>query len=305
MAKKKNTGRDLHGLVVLDKPLGVSSNQALQRVKRLFDAKKAGHTGTLDPLATGVLVICLGRATKIAQHITDANKTYFVVAKLGEITSTSDQEGELIEKNTVTSQHIKQIPPVLNQFVGEIDQIPPMYSALKQNGTPLYKLAREGVDVPRASRKVIIHSIAARKIESPFIELTVECSKGTYIRTLIEDIGRALGCGAHVSQLRRTQVGEFGKRLPMITLADIETQAALGLPYLDRMILSIEKAFLHYPHIELKNGLIQLVEQGSVLKLNCHEMQEYLRIYDTNNRFRGLGQLDKAGSLTFHRFYSQ
>ena len=290
--------------MVLDKPLGMSSNQALQRVKHLFNAKKAGHTGTLDPLATGVLVICFGKATKTAQHITDASKTYLVVAKLGEVTDTGDQEGELVEKTKVTSQHIQQVSAVLDKFVGEIEQTPPMYSALKQNGIPLYKLAREGVQVPRKSRKVNIYSITARKFESPLVEFTVHCSKGTYIRSMVEDIGSVLGCGAHVLQLRRTQVGEFGRRLPMTTLQEFEEAAQLGLPLLDRKIFSIEKAFLHYPYLELKNGLIQLVERGSVLKLDCPAKQEFLRIYDTDHRFRGLGQLDETGCLSFQRFCS-
>ena len=171
MAKKKNLGRDLHGLLVLDKSLSMSSNQALQRAKYLFNAKKAGHTGTLDPLATGVLVICFGKATKAAQHVTDASKSYAVVASLGETTDTGDKEGEIVEQKAVTEEHIKKLAGVCKNFVGEIAQIPPMFSALKKNGVPLYKLAREGVNVPREARQVNIYSLQLGKVEAQQIRI--------------------------------------------------------------------------------------------------------------------------------------
>lgn len=305
MAKKKNLGRDLHGLLVLDKSLGMSSNQALQRAKYLFKAKKAGHTGTLDPLATGVLVICFGKATKAAQHVMDASKVYAVVARLGEATDTGDKEGEIVETKTVTAEHISKLPAVCKKFVGEIAQTPPMFSALKQNGVPLYKLAREGVSVPREARRVNIYALEVVKVEAQQFEFIVRCSKGTYVRTLVEDIGRQLGCGAHVAELRRLQVGVFGQDTPMYTLAELERVAADSRLALDRLILPIEKAFGHYPKIELKNGLIQLAERGVRLKLQEASHTEYLRVFDSDQVFRGLGQLDAGGYLHFQRFYKQ
>ena len=304
MAKKKNRGRDLHGLLVLDKPLGMSSNKALQQAKYLFNAKKAGHTGTLDPLATGVLVICFGKATKTAQHITNTSKIYSVSAKLGEVTDSGDREGQIIQQTEVTPNHIENLNAVVDQFIGEIDQVPPMYSAIKQNGTPLYKLARDGKQVPRAARKVCIHSLTVTKVDLPLIEFSVHCSKGTYIRALAEDIGRELGCGAHVTQLRRIAVGQFGQQIPLHTFEQLEQiMQQGGLSMLDRVILPIEKAFAHYPEVEIKNGLVQLAEQGAQLKLVEGLGQEFLRIYDTDHLFRGLGEMNSAGRLNFQGFY--
>ena len=225
MAKKSKSGRDLHGLLVLDKPLGLSSNHALQRVKRLFNAKKVGHTGTLDPLATGVLVLCFGRATKIVDHIMQAKKVYYVVAKLGEQTDTGDSEGQVIASDEVTQQHIDKVESIVESFVGEIEQIPPMYSALKKDGVPLYKMARKGQEVERTPRKVHIESIDINRIDVDTVAMTVCCSKGTYIRTLVEDIGTKLGCYAHVAELRRLSVGCFGTQLPMVTFEQLEALA--------------------------------------------------------------------------------
>ena len=304
MAKKKNRGRDLHGLLVLDKPLGISSNRALQKVKKLFNARKAGHTGTLDPLATGVLVICFGKATKTAQHVTDASKTYCVTARLGESTDTGDKEGEVLERVSVTAEHVQRLDAVIQKFVGRIKQTPPMFSALKQKGVPLYKLARAGVSVPREARDVTIHAARLQGVSTQQFELMVHCSKGTYIRTLVEDIGRDLGCGAHVVELRRTSVGIFGQDTPAYTLDDLERIATASAEQLDRTILPIEKAFGHYPEVELKNGLILLAERGVALKLvEAHE-GEYVRVIDSDRVFRGLGQLDDSGRLHFQRFYN-
>ena len=304
MAKKKNRGRDLHGLLVLDKPLGISSNQALQKVKRLFNAKKAGHTGTLDPLATGVLVICFGKATKTAQHVTDASKTYCVTAKLGESTDTGDKEGEVLERIAVTAEHVQRLDTVIQKFVGQIKQTPPMFSALKQKGVPLYKLARAGVSVPREARDVTVYSARIEKVDMQQFELIVHCSKGTYVRTLVEDIGRELGCGAHVAELRRLKVGIFGQDTPVYTLDDLENIATASAAQLDRTILPIEKAFGHYPQIELKNGLILLAERGKALKLEDTQKGEFVRVVDSDRVFRGLGQLDDGGRLHFQRFYN-
>ena len=302
MAKKNKFSRDLHGLLVLDKSLGFSSNQALQRVKYLFNAKKAGHTGTLDPLATGVLVICFGRATKVADHIMGSKKSYYVVAKLGEQTDTGDKEGLVINKEDVTEKHLSQVAGVVKNFEGDIEQLPPMYSAIKKDGVPLYKLAREGKQVDRKSRQVKIYSISVEKVLKDTIAMTVNCSKGTYIRTLVEDIGSAIGCGAHVAELRRLSVGEFGVHHPMYSYDQLDELNQLGVMSLDRVVLPIETAFLGYPKIEMKNGLLLSLEKGVKLFPPEEISSEYIRIYDTNQRFRGLGRKNEDGFLHFSNF---
>jgi len=301
LAKKNKSGRDLHGLLVLDKPLGLSSNHALQRVKRLFNAKKAGHTGTLDPLATGVLVICFGRATKIVDHIMGSTKAYFVVAKLGEQTDTADREGQVIASSNVTDEHRTKIASVVEQFVGDIEQIPPMYSALKKEGVPLYKYAREGKEVERRSRHVRVDSININNIDAYTVAMTVHCSKGTYIRTLIEDIGNKLGCYAHVAELRRLSVGAFGNDMPMHTISELEHYAENSVQSLERTLLPIEAAFKDYPKYEMKNGLLQALEQGVRLKYPCEEKSKFIRIYDSNRIFRGLGSRDSQGLVNFSK----
>ncbi len=303
MAKKNKSGRDLHGLLVLDKPLGMSSNHALQHAKRLLNAKKAGHTGTLDPLATGVLVLCFGRATKIVDHVMDTKKTYYVVAKLGQQTDTGDQEGTVIASNAVTQQHIEKITPTIESFIGDIEQIPPMYSALKKDGVPLYKLAREGKDVQRTPRQVRIHAIEVNSLGTDCVAMTVQCSKGTYIRTLVEDIGSELGCFAHVSELRRLSVGCFGIDFPMFTLEQLETLAASSMASLERVLLPIETAFLEHPKYEMKNALLLALDQGVPVKFPCDINNKYMRIYDTNRVFRGFGVRNSQGFVNFSKFY--
>lgn len=210
--KVKLVRRPLHGVLLLDKPLGLSSNDALQKVKWLLRAEKAGHTGTLDPLATGVLPLCFGAATKFSQVQLDADKTYEAAARLGATTSTADAEGDVIEKRAVnvTQQNVEQVQ---RQFLGPIRQLPPMYSALKKDGKPLYEYARAGIEVQRQQRAVTIHQLSLaleRDDTGSFIRMAVTCSKGTYIRTLAQDIGEALGCGAHLVALRRIATGDFG-----------------------------------------------------------------------------------------------
>ena len=216
--------RPVHGVILLDKPLGLSSNQALQKVKWLLRAEKAGHTGTLDPLATGVLPLCFGAATKFSQQHLDADKVYETTVRLGRKTSTADAEGEVIVERPVTCT-LGQVVEVLDRFTGPIRQVPPMHSALKKDGKPLYEYAREGETVEREARDVVIHELELLDVQlqgdAPFLRLRVACSKGTYIRTLGEDIGEALGCGAHLSALRRVQTGPFTAS-QCITLAQLE-----------------------------------------------------------------------------------
>lgn len=208
MARRRR-GLPVNGIVLLDKPKGLSSNHALQRVRRLFEAQKAGHTGTLDPMATGLLPICLGEATKFSSHLLEADKVYRTRVELGTITDTGDAEGAVIEQHDVPSLTADDIEAALSGFRGEIDQVPPMYSALKHEGKKLYELAREGKQVERAARRVSVYDARLLSFEGTAFELEVSCSKGTYIRTLAEDIGKALGCGGHISQLRRLKTGPF------------------------------------------------------------------------------------------------
>ena len=304
MAKKNKNSRDIHGLLVLDKSLGTSSNHALQRVKRLFNAKKAGHTGTLDPLATGALVLCFGRATKIADHVMGAKKSYYTVAKLGEQTDTGDKEGQVIATEQVNQQHLDAIAQTVESFVGDIQQIPPMYSAIKKDGVPMYKLAREGKQVERPARQVHIYSIEVEQIQANKIGMTVHCSKGTYIRTLVEDIGIKLGCLAHVDELRRLSVGEFGITHDMYTYEQLEQiRDEQGLAALERTMLSAETAFNEYPQYEMKNGLLLSLEQGRKIRFPAAINSRYMRIYDTDRVFRGLGEQKDDGFVHFSKFY--
>ncbi len=210
MSSKKNR-RTVDGILIIDKPKGLSSNQALQKVKYIFNAKKAGHTGSLDPLATGVLPICFGKATKFADKLLTADKKYVTKAQLGFTTETGDAEGAIVHTSGVVLPSDEELEVIIKEFKGEQQQIPSMYSALKHNGTPLYKLARQGIVVPREPRTIIIHDIAILNInrENNTIDLMVHCSKGTYIRTLVEDIGKRLGCGAYVAELCRTLAGDY------------------------------------------------------------------------------------------------
>ncbi|MGN6260432.1 MAG: tRNA pseudouridine(55) synthase TruB [Ralstonia sp.] len=267
---QKPPRRDVHGVLLLDKPIGLSSNDALIRAKRLLWAKKAGHTGTLDPLATGLLPLCFGEATKFSQDLLDADKTYETVVRLGIKTSTGDAEGEVQSERPV-SVTPEQLQVVIARFVGEIDQVPPMHSALKKDGKPLYEYARAGQTVERAARRVTIHAIdvLATDLESaaPTITLRVSCSKGTYIRTLGEDIGEALGCGGHLVALRRTQVGNLtlngAVTLEALEAAAEEARAALLAPVdallqtLPRVELDAEESrrFLHGQRLPLRLAL--------------------------------------------------
>ena len=303
MANRKKRGIDMHGLVVLDKPLELSSNHALQRVKRLFNARKAGHTGTLDPLASGALVICFGRATKVAEHITCLQKYYSVVAKLGQETTTGDSEGEVTQRADVDEHHIAAFQSLIPQFLGVIEQVPPMYSALKKDGVPLYKLARQGQQVERSPRQVKIHEIVLGETTHDTVEMMVKCSKGTYIRTLVEDMGRALGCYAHVKLLRRMSVGDFGTLYPMTTLQQMESMLQHN-ENIESLILPTESAYSGYPSKTLNEGFVQILQRGKSLQLEQADSSKYLRIFNTQGVFRGLAELEQGKTVKFNQFFS-
>src|SRR5690606_16325248 len=236
----------VHGVLLLDKPVGLSSNDALIKAKRLLNAQKAGHTGTLDPFATGLLPLCFGEATKFAQDLLDADKTYETVLHLGRITTTGDTEGEVLAESTVQFS-LPQIEAALARFRGPIRQVPPMYSALKRDGKPLYEYARAGITLEREAREVVIHELELLAFESPFLSLRVKCSKGTYVRVLGEDIGATLGCGAHLNALRRTQVGPLSldAALTLDELAALEeSERAQALAPVDALLSTFEGVML-------------------------------------------------------------
>lgn len=262
--RPKPRGRDVHGVVLLDKPQGLSSNQALQKVKRLFNANRAGHTGTLDPMATGLLPICLGEATKVSTYLTDANKAYTARMQLGVNTTTGDKEGEVIAERPVPADWQEQLKQCLPNFVGEQTQIPPMYSALKVNGQPLYKLAREGIEVERKQRKVTIHKLELLELGDDWVEFYVACSKGTYVRTLAEDIGEVLGCGAHLTMLRRCEVAPYDAE-KMLTLEQLEALAEQSTDVLDQQLMPSDTALSDWPKMELDDKQAEDIKQGRAL----------------------------------------
>lgn len=262
--------RKLDGILLLDKPLGLSSNKALQDARFLFAAEKAGHTGSLDPLASGMLPLCFGEATKVSGFLLDSDKRYLTTARFGYTSSTGDDEGEkqLVHSNPqVTAAALEA---VFAQFRGEIQQIPPMYSALKKDGQPLYKLARQGIEIERPARTVQIHELKLVDCSADTATLEVHCSKGTYIRTLVEDIGTALGVGAYVAMLRRTMVAPF-ESYPMYALADLQLLAQQGQQALDQLLLPLDRALTQFPELMLFEAQAQLIQQGQKLVLDAKE----------------------------------
>ena len=219
MARRRK-GRPIDGVILVDKPTGISSNDTLQKVKRIFFAQKAGHTGALDPLATGMLPICFGEATKFSQFLLDSDKRYRVIAKLGERTDTSDSDGEVVQTREVKVDR-GQLERCIAKFRGTTDQIPSMYSALKYQGRKLYEYAREGIEVPRESRKITVYSVELLRFSNNEVEMELHVSKGTYIRTIVDDLGEMLGCGAHVTYLRRTGVSHYPVER-MVTIEQLE-----------------------------------------------------------------------------------
>lgn len=288
----KRIKKNVNGVLLLDKPLGFSSNQALQKVKWLYQAAKAGHTGTLDPLATGLLPICLGEATKFAQYVTDADKTYFATIKLGVTTTTGDAEGEVII-TTLVNISSAQFAAACQQFIGEISQMPPMYSALKHEGRALYEYARQGVDIARQSRLIHISNIVVEKFEADIAQITVVCSKGTYIRTLAEDIGAKLGCGAHLIGLRRTETA--GYLLP--NAVTIEQLEAMSNEVRISLLLPVDSAIENLPKVILDTDAAFYIMQGQAVWQAGKVPDGDLRLYDEQNHFLGLGGLQDDGKI--------
>jgi tRNA pseudouridine55 synthase len=290
------------GILLLDKPKGLTSNAALQKVKQLYRARKAGHTGSLDPLASGLLPVCLGEATKISAFLLDADKHYWVSCKLGERTSTADAEGELLESRPYHDVTEKQLRAVMEGFVGEIEQVPPMHSAVKHRGQRLYKLARQGVEVERAARKITIHALKLVGFEPPRAEIDVRCSKGTYVRTLVEDIGEQLGCGAHVADLRRLGVGPYNDASPMVSLETLKMRLAQGgEAALDALLLPMESGLSQWPGVHLTGDAAFYLRQGQPVLVPRAPTAGWVRLYEGDTRFIGVGEILDDGRVAPRR----
>lgn len=299
--RRRPRGRNITGILLLDKPLGITSNAALQEVKHLFNAQKAGHTGSLDPLATGLLPLCFGNATKISAFLLDADKRYEVRVRLGETTSTADAEGEIVDSTPADHITAEDVQAVLADFTGKISQLPPMFSAVKHKGQRLYKLARQGIEVERESRNITVYDLQLLDFSVPEFDLLVHCSKGTYVRTLAEDIGKALGVGAHVVALRRTLVGPFEAQsmVCMETLERVmEDQGLLGL---DGFLLSMDAGLDHWPAVHLGADSSFYVKQGQPVQVPKAPTEGYVRIYGVDEKFIGVGEIDDDGRVAPRR----
>ncbi len=300
MSKRNKKGREIDGVLILDKASGHSSNAALQDIKRLFDANKAGHTGSLDPLASGLLPICLGQSTKVAQFLLNDDKRYFVRGKLGQISNTGDSEGELNQYGSTNNLDENALRNTLKEFIGEINQVPPMYSALKKNGMPLYKLARKGIEVERKARKVSIYEIQFIGLEKDILTLEVSCSKGTYIRTLVEDIGKSMGCGGYVIELRRIGFAHFNISQGR-TFEDIK---GMSLTELDSLLIGSDEMLPNLQSIYLDHDQSCDIKFGRKIKCNELNTIQKVKLYDVNNKFVGIGESNNISEVLPKRIFN-
>lgn len=305
MSRRKK-GRNIDGVLLLDKPLGCSSNAALQRARRLFDARKAGHTGSLDPLASGLLPLCFGEATKLSSWLLHADKRYRVSADLRHETATGDREGEPTRYPDAAAPAADELPAFLQRFMGVQEQIPPMYSALKRDGRPLYELARAGVEVTRESRPITVSDLRLCAYDGVTLTLDVAVSRGTYVRTLVEDIARSWGGAAHVSMLRRTGVGVFDDR-HMVDFETLEQLAETQPQALDQRLLPASQALADWPALTLSADAVTAVGHGRPVTTDTAAQTPTgrVRIMDNSGGFLGLGELDAAGTVTPKRMFTR
>ena len=295
---RRRTGRNVHGILLLNKPVGISSNAALQRVKRLYNARKAGHTGSLDNLASGLLPICLGEATKLSGYLLEADKYYQAEFTLGVTTETGDAEGEVLQTRPTTGIDQNQIEAAIQSFIGPIEQVPPMYSAIKHHGQALYKLARQGKVIERQARTVIIHSFKVLSLIENRLSVEVHCSKGTYIRTLAEDLGEVLGCGAHVTGLHRFGVGQYREMFDFKTL---ETYAQKGLEALDSLLMPVHSALYHWPEVKLNDDIAYYVRQGDAVQVSQAPSSGWVKLFTEDNQFIGIAEILDDGRIAPRR----
>ncbi len=295
-------------MLVLDKPAGMTSNAALQEVKWLFGAAKAGHTGSLDPLATGVLPICFGEGTKFSQFLLEANKRYLARIKLGVITDSGDADGQVIETRDSSSVDRAAVESVLGDFRGEIEQIPSMFSALKHNGEPLYKLARQGIEVERKSRKVNVYQLDMVEFAEDEFVIDIVCSKGTYVRSIAEDIGMQLGCGAHVNELRRLAAGPYQIE-EAHTLDELkQVKCSGGEASLDGCLLDVSSALSDWPAVNLAESTAYYLQQGQAVQVSGAPLDGFVRLYakpsDAEAEFIGVGEIQDDGKIAPRRLMS-
>ena len=294
--QRRRKVRNISGIVVLDKANGLSSNAALQEVKRLYEANKAGHAGSLDPLATGVLPVCLGEATKVSQFLLDSDKRYRARIKLGIRTDTGDSEGSIIERNEGIRVSREAIERALTKFKGEVEQVPPMHSAIKMNGVPLYKLARKGIAVEREPRLVTLYQICLVEFVHSELELEISCSKGTYIRTIADDLGQELGCGAHVIELRRTQAGVFTEKDSISSEELALEKENRGLDKIDQFLIPMDRAIQDLPEVNLPSITASHVKNGQAVLVRHLPKNGLVRMYE-DEQFIGIGSIDDDGKV--------
>lgn len=297
MARRRRNCVDINGILLLDKPSSMTSNAALQAAKSMYRACKAGHTGSLDPIATGLLPLCFGEATKVSQFLLNADKRYRTLFKLGESTTTYDSEGDLVERRPVTAGR-RAIERALRHFEGEIEQMPPMYSAIKHGGKSLYKLARKGIEVDRAPRRVVIHKIRCLDLRGELLELEIHCSKGTYVRALAHDLGESLGCGAHVAGLRREAVGDLvvEDAIGLDAVAMLETHEAR-----EALLLPVDVALLGLPDVHLTPLAAHYLCRGQPVSVRHSHRPGWVRLYAGTSRFLGMGQILDDGRVAPRR----
>lgn len=301
---RRRKGRPVNGILLLNKPLGMSSNGALQKVRYLFSAAKAGHTGSLDPLASGVLPICLGEATKFTQFLLDADKRYRATFRFGMATASGDADGEVVSEQGAEGLIQQQVESVLPDFRGDIEQVPSMYSALKHQGQPLYKLARKGVEIERKARPVTIYSLdmmGFRPGQFAEADVDIHCSKGTYVRTLAEDIGQQLGCGAYVSKLHRSAAGPFDES-ETVTLEQLEElREQQGAEFLDSLLKPMDAGIQHMMSVELSEDMAFYFRQGQPMMVpqayREGEEGDIVRVFEANGPFLGVGEVTDDGRV--------
>ena len=301
--KHRFRGREVNGILVLDKPIGISSNEAVQRAKRLFFARKVGHTGSLDPLATGVLPLCFGDATKFSRYLLNADKKYFVVVKLGIATDSGDKDGAIIAERPVPPLSRDELDTALDRYRGEIEQIPSMFSALKQNGQPLYKLARKGIEVEREARAISIYRNELVQFEADEFQLEIHCSKGTYVRTIVADLGEDLGCGAHVIGLRRRTVGAYDES-QAVTIETVEE--AKEKSDTDSLLLPVASVVDDWPEVTLNSYMAYHMRHGQPIQVPHSPTNGWVRLSEDsddegNHKFLGVGEILDDGRVAPRR----
>ena len=302
MMSKRRRGRDVSGVLVLDKPPGLSSNQVVQKAKRLFNARKVGHTGALDPLATGVLPLCFGEATKFSQYLLESDKKYWACLQLGIATDSGDADGQVIAERPIENIDTAKIEDALRFFRGEFDQVPSMFSAIKHKGQPLYKLARQGIEIEREARRVTVFSNELVAFTGSRLELEIHCTKGTYIRTIAEELGEMLGCGAHVAELRRRSAGPFDEA-DMIRFETLEI--ALGDGSLDQFLKPISSTVQAMPEVRLTDSTAFYLRQGQPVIVPHAPTSGWVRLAevvdDKSTRFIGVGEILDDGRVAPRR----